>query len=265
MDVAQVLIRPSGASPPLSAADVLEHLKCIRFLSSEEAIRRLATMAVTGRILWLYRKCFPREYSRSTASTAIPVSRDGESGYSAKEQEFMQLVDRHLFPLPDFFFEDARFDGVPIYPQGADWEEESENIRLPIRAAMMLFMEDSSPDWQEWLPPGLRPRLGALNWHRFEQRCRKAGGLKRSLPLLVRFVSHNTGNLWLDADQDCEIQDFAWKVEDIRYLTKEWRQAQRFMQKLDRLVERMEKHPRYWLALLIRLWNACIKTERQGP
>ncbi len=265
MDVAQVLTRPSGASPPLSATNVLEHLKCIRFLSSEEAIRRLATMADTGRILWLYSKYFPREYFHSTASIAIPVSRDGESGYSAKEQEFMQLVDRHLFPLPDFFFEDARFDIVPIYPQGADWEDEAENIRLPIRAAMTLFMEDPSPDWEEWLPCGPQPQLGALNWRRFERSCRKAGGLKRSLPLLVRFVSHNTGNLWLDADPDCEIQDFAWKGEDIRYLTKEWRNAQKFMHKLDRLVERMEKHPRYWLAQLIRLWNACIKTERQAP
>ncbi len=127
----------------------------------------------------------------------------------------MNLVDRHLFPLPDFFFEDARFNVIPIYPQNADWEEEPENIRLPIRAAMTLFMEDPSPDWEEWLPSNLRPRLGALDWRKFERRCRRAGGLKARLPLLIRLASHNTGNLWLDADPGCEIQDFAWKEEDI--------------------------------------------------
>ncbi len=176
----------------------------------------------------------------------------------------MTLVDRHLFPLPDFFFEDARFSVIPIYPQGVDYEEDPEFIELPIRAAMTLFRDEPSPDWEEWLPPRLQPRLGALDWRKFERRCRKAGGLKARLPLLLQFVSHNTGNLWFDADWEWDIQDFSWREEDIRYLVKEWRRAQRFMERLDELIERMEQHRRYWLAQLVRLWNACIKTERMA-
>ncbi len=245
-----------------SATTALTQLKRIRFLSAQDAIEQLANLANTGQILWLYRKHFPREYSRSTASAEIPHSRDGESGYSAKEQEFMTLVDRHLFPLPDFFFDDARFNVIPIYPQGVDYEEDPEYLKLAIRAAMTLFLDEPSPDWQEWLPRKLQPQLGALDWRRFERQCRKAGGRKSRLPLLLQFVSHNTGNLWFDADMEWAIQDFAWREEDMRYLAKEWRRAQRFMGKLDELIERMEKHPRYWLAQLVRLWNACIKTER---
>ena len=247
---------------PASATTALAQLKGIRFLSAQDAIEQLANLANTGQILWLYRKHFPRDYSRSTASAEIPLSRDGETGYSAKEQEFMTLVDRHLFPLPDFFFDDARFNVIPIYPQGVDYEEDPEYLKLAIRAAMTLFLDEPSPDWQEWLPPELQPQLGALDWRKFERRCRKAGGMKARLPLLIQFVSHNTDNLWFDADQEVEIQDFAWNEEDIRYLAKEWRKAQRFMQKLDPLLNRMETHPRYWLAQLVRLWNACVKTER---
>lgn len=260
MGMANKPLNPSHYQPA-SATTALAQLKRIRFLSAHEAIEQLANLVNTGQILWLYRKYFPREYSRSSASAEIPVSRDGESGYSAKEQEFMMLVDRHLFPLPDLFFEDGRFNMIPIYPQGVDYED-AESLKLPIRAAMMLFMDEPSPDWEAWLPPNLRPRRGALDWRKFERRCRQAGGLKAHLPLLIRFVSHDTGNLWFDADQEIEIDDFAWREEDIRYLAKEWRQAQKFIQKLDVLIQRMERHPRYWLAQLVRFWNACVKTER---
>ena len=240
---------------PAPATTALAQLKHIRFLSAQDAIEQLANVANTGQILWLYRKHFPREYTRSTARAEIPHSRDGESGYSVKEQEFMTLVDRHLFPLPDFFFDDARFNVIPIYPQGVDYEEDPEYLKLAIRAAMTLFLDEPSPDWEEWLPPNLRPTLGALDWRKFERRCRKAGGMKARLLLLLQFVSHNTENLWFDADQEVEIQDFEWNEEDIRYLAKEWRRAQQFMQKLDPLLNRMEKHPRYWLAQLVRVWK----------
>ncbi len=261
MEMANKPLNPSQHRPA-SATTALAQLKRIRFLSAQNAIEQLANLANTGQILWLYRKHFPREYSRSTASAEIPRARDGESGYSAKEQEFMMLVDQHLFPLPDFFFDDARFTVIPIYPQGVDYEEDPEYLKLAIRAAMTLFLDEPSPDLGEWLPPKLQPQLGALDWKKFERRCRKAGGLKARLPLLIQFVSHNTENLWFDADREVEIQDFEWNEEDMQYLAKEWRRAQRFMLKLDPLLDRMEQHPRYWLAQLVRLWNGCIKTER---
>jgi hypothetical protein len=260
MDVAIASAQPATPPWPLPAAQAVAHLKRMRLFSAREALERLSTLADTGRILWLYRKYFPREYARSTASPEIPVSSDGETGYSEKEKEFLSLVDQRLFPLPDFF-DDTRYDMVPIYPQGISWDEDLEYLTLPIQAAMTLFMDESWTHWHEWLPSNLRPRTGPLDWTKFERQCRRAGGLKARLPLLAQFVSHNTGNLWLDVDWESGVQDFTWKEEDIQWLIKEWRSAKRFMRKLDPLLTRMEQHPRYWLAQLVRFWNAGLKTE----
>ena len=86
--------------------------------SARQRLERLATLAETAQLLFLflYRKYFPREYAASTASVKIPIGRDGEVGYSEREQEFLRLVDQRLFPLADFFFDDGRFPNVPLNP-----------------------------------------------------------------------------------------------------------------------------------------------------
>jgi hypothetical protein len=255
---------PKG-SPSVSATTAIAHLKRVRFLSAQEAIQRLATLADTGRILWLYRKYFPREYECSTASSQIPVSLDGECGYSEREGEFLRLVDQHLFPLPDLFFDESRFDMIPLYPQGVEWDDDPEYLRVSLRAGLELVEGEFSSLWEQWLPQSLHPQAGQLDWKKFTRRCRRVGGLAVRLPLLIELVSHNTDNLWLDVCWESGVQDFAWKEEDIEWLKKEWRAAQRFYKRLDALLDRMDKHPRFWLTRLIKLWNACLQTESARP
>ncbi len=265
MEVALVQTPPSDSSPALSATNVVSQLKRIRFLSAGEALLRLNTLSETSRILWLYRKYFPREYARSTASALVPVTPDGDCGYSEREKEFLELVDKRLFPMPDLFFDETRFDMIPIYPQGVDWDEELEYLRLSLRAGMELLQEEESPFWEQWLPANLRPKPGEHDWKKFEQVCRRVGGSATRLPLLIDLVSHNTGTLWLDAYWESGVEGFTWSEEDVQLLAKEWRAAQRFMNKVDPLLDRIEKHPRYWLTRLVKLWNASIKTgERKN-
>lgn len=260
MDTACPTTQAPSHSPSLSATRALAHLSRIRFLSAQEALQRLSSLAETGQILWLYRKYFPREYARSTASVQVPLSSDGGCGYSEREKEFLALVDRDLFPMPDLFFEDERFDMLPIYPQGVDWDEDLESLRLSLRAAMELIQGEDSPLWEQWLPAKLRPLEGPRRWRKFARLCRRAGGLKARLPLLIDLVSHNTGNLWLDITWESGLQDFGWNEKDLKLLRQEWRAAQRFLQKIDPLLDRMDKHPRYWLTELVKKWNAAIKT-----
>ncbi|MBI4789315.1 MAG: hypothetical protein HY782_19970 [Chloroflexi bacterium] len=258
-----IAVYPLAPSPPrLPASSALSHLKHVRFFSPQEALERLATLAETAQLLVLYRKYFPREYAASTASVQLPVSRDGESGYSEREQEFLRLVAQHLFPLADFFFDDGRFPNIPLTPLGLDYEEDVEQLRPALHGAMALWMDDQSPFWDEWLPAKLRPKPGQLDWERFEKLCAARRGLESRLPLLIQFVSHNTRNLFFDMTWEYSVQDFAWTEEDMNLLIQEWREAKEFMQKLDPLLDRMEKHPRYWFTRLVQLWNQCNKIEK---
>lgn len=246
---------------PPSASSAVANLKRLRFLPAQDAIARLATLADTGRILWLYRRHFPRAYARSTASAQILISQVGECGYSEREKEFFTLVDQHLFPMPDLFFEESRFDVIPIYPQGVDWDDDLEYLRLSLRAGMELIQGEDSPFWAQWLPANLRPIAGDHAWKRFERDCRRAGGLKSLFPQLIELVSHDTGNMWLDISWEMGVQDVNWTEEDMKALTLEWRRARRYLDKLEPLLARIDKHPRYWLTELVRLWNASLKME----
>lgn len=249
----------------VSAATAIQRLRAIRFIPAREAIAQIAVWQESSRILQLYRQYFPQEFAYSTASTIVPIHH-GEPGYSEREHEFFKLVDQRLFGLPETMFDMERLPGIPIYPIGIDWEDERENARLSLRAAMALVSDDDTMLWDAWLPPHLRPLSGERDWKCFAELCRNAKGLAVRFPLLLELVALDTGNLWLDTTWDTSWEEYPWEEKAIEYLKKEWRKAQHIFAQLDPLLERMDKHPRYWLTRLVKLWNGAIKvTARQNP
>jgi hypothetical protein len=84
-----------------------------------------------------------------------------------------------------------------------DWEDERENMRLSVRAAMALVSDDDALIWEAWLPQELRPQSGERDWARFAELCRQSKGLAARLPLLLEFAALDTGNLWLDTSWEC--------------------------------------------------------------
>ncbi len=248
------------SSPPqiVSAAKAIRRLQCVRFTPASEAVEQLAVWQETSRILHLYRRYFPQEFARSTASTVIP-SQGGERGYSDREVEFFHLVDQRLFPLPDPLFDSERLPSIPIYPQGLDWEDERENLRVSLRAAMALVTDDDGILWDAWLPKDLRPASGERDWSRFVQQCRKAKGRTTRIPMLIQLAAHNTGNMWLDMTWEYSWEEYLWREDEMEFLIREWRKAQRILAQLNPLLDQMDNHPRYWLRRLVKLWNDALK------
>jgi len=242
----------------VSAVAAIQRLRAIRFIPAREAVAQLAVWQESSRILQLYRRYFPQEFTHSTAGTQVPIQHH-EPGYSERELEFLNLVDQRLFPLPEMMFDNERLPSIPIYPQGVDWEDEPENIRLSLRAAMALVSGDDWIQWETWLSPHLRPLSGERDWKCFAELCRHTKGLAVRFPLLLELVALDTGNLWLDTSWDASWEEYPWEEEAIEYLKKEWQEAQRIFAQLDPLLDRMDKHPRYWLTRLVKLWNAAIK------
>jgi hypothetical protein len=112
------------------------------------------------------------------------------------------------------------------------------------------------------LPPHLRPERGERDWDRLAEMCRNAKGLAKRFPLLLDLVALNTGNLWLDQNWECCCDDYPWEEMAVECLKKEWRKAQRIFAQLDPLLDHMDKHPRYWLRRLVKLWNSALKSAQ---
>ncbi|MBI3913762.1 MAG: hypothetical protein HY327_06200 [Chloroflexi bacterium] len=250
---------PSVPPQLVSAAAAIQRLRSIKFIPAREVVEQLGVWQESSHILFLYRRYFPQQFTRSTASTVIPIHH-AERGYSERELEFFKLVDQHLFPLPEMMFDMERLPSIPIHPQGVDWEDEPENLRLSLRAAMALVSDDDAMLWEAWLPPLLRPASGERDWDHFAELCRHAKGLAVRFPLLIELVGHDTGNMWLDVSWETGWEDYLWGEAEMEYLKKEWRKAQRIFTQLNPLLDRMDKHPRYWLKRLVKMWNRALKT-----
>ncbi len=253
--------------PPLivSAAMAIRRLRCVRFTSASDAVEQLAVWQETSRILQLFRRYFPQEFARSSASTVIPKQGD-ERGYSERELEFFRLVDQRLFPLPEMMFDMERLPSIPIYPQGVDWEDDSENLPLSLRAAMALISDGDGCSWESWLPKHIRPEAGERDWSRFMRLCRKAKGRATRFPLLIQLAAHDTGNMWLDTSREYSWEEYFWGEQEMEFLIREWRKAERIFAQLNPLLDQMDKHPRYWLRRLVKLWNAAVKVPpEQSP
>ena len=253
---------PSAFPQVVSAATAVQRLRSIQFISARDAMAHLSVWQESSRILHLYQRYFPRQFACSTASDAIPIQH-GDAGYSMLELEFFTLVDQHLFPLPELFFDMERHGCIPLYPQGVDWEDPRDDMRLSLRAAMALVSNDDSMLWEAWLPPHLRPIPSKHDWEHFAELCRNEKGLAARFPLLLDFVGRDTGNTWLDSNWEGYWENYPWEEAAMEYLKEEWRKAQRIFAQLNPLLDRMDKHPRYWLKRLVTLWNRSIKTPVQ--
>ncbi len=242
----------------LSAERAVRRLRSLRLTPARLALDRLNELRESSRLLYLYRKHFPQAFARSTASTVIPGQAD-EPGHSEREVEFFALVDRHLFPLPEFLFDSGRLPSIPVYPQGVDWEEDRENLRLSLGASMALVSGEEDDLWKTYLPRNLRPENSPRDWEKLQEMCAKTNGLTARFPLLLDLVTHGTGNLWLDTSWEYAWEEIPWEEKAMDHLIEEWRKAQAIWARLDPLLDHIDRHPRYWLRRLVNLWNGAIK------
>ncbi len=242
----------------VSAERAMRKLKSLRLTPVGRSLDRLDGLRESSRILSLYRMHFPQRFASSTASTSVPPRAD-ECGYSERETEFFTLVDRELFPLPEFLLESERLPSIPVYPQGVDWEDDRENFRLSLRVTMAMVSGEDEEDWSRWVPRDLHPDNSPRNWTKFESLCKRAGGLTSRLPLLFDFVTHGTGNIWLDTSWEYSYEDLPWEERSMTYLIDEWRKAQQISARLDPLLDHIDAHPRYWLRRIVTLWNDAGK------
>jgi hypothetical protein len=80
----------------------------------------------------------------------------------------------------------------------------------------------------------------------------------RYVPELIDVVAHDSGNFWVDVDEESVgYHQFGWTEKEIRWLAIEWRAAQEIFRRSDLAMGWLERKSQR-LGEVIELWNRCV-------
>lgn len=242
--------------------DALDWLRVFHEFSVGNVMDYLGDKLDQANMLTLYRTLFPAQYKRSKASLER-----GEL-YSAKEQEFFELVNQRLFPLDDVWLVE-RDNNIPYMLAGIDVET-LDQYDWPIQALGALIWEYYRGMWEMVLEElGMDtcsvplPLEGRVYWKKLVRLCKRAGGAMACLPDALNVIAHDTGNFLLDVCPET-YEPIPWTLENVRQLAIEWKRANRIMARFGLVVDWLRDNPP-GLAPVVETWNRCIEQAPGDP
>lgn len=263
--------------PTLSVSGALMRLRYYQLpLTFAEATTYLRGLWNSTQLLSLYRHYFPAEFSASTASASLwaQTHDKGNSGmvkgclYSPKELEFVRLVDEKLFPLyVDYYLEEIeeRCDIIYIPSFGIDWWQ-TDISDLESGWQLLLLLADHAQVELSWNDAEggleLKELLAEvkdhkLNWDKFKALSQAAGEPLCYLPLALDMLEHNTNNIFLDPTDEIPAEPLEWCIEDIDYLTEEYRETTTISENAQKVVDWLAASPFHFKEVL-ELWKQAL-------
>jgi hypothetical protein len=233
------------------------------------AVEYIASELERERLYALYRKLFPKEWKRSSAS----FEQSSSSVYhTERELEFIELISERYFPLSTWLdWSDFRFDHIPIETVNYDFccdEFEWREFRPCLQFAVTAFLwRDTDPDDENWremlasfnvrleaLPPINRatPPFSVLYAGRENPKIR------RFLDL-IEFIYHDTGNPFIDTTYCQPVDLYEWTFENLEKLNAEYGAVSKYFESMDSIdadIERGGALPTF--RELISLWNTGL-------
>lgn len=211
----------------------------------------------------LYRKLFPKDWEKSTAS----FKRTGERVYhTEREYEFIEIVSDRLFPLCSWLdWTDYRFDHIPIEPINFDLccgEYEWQEFRpcLQFGVAAFLWREHNDEDWSDILahfgmkPGELPPLCPETPPFALLQEQRDNPKIGRFLHLL-EFIYHDTGNPFIDTTCCQPTQLYEWTEENLERLKKDYQGVSDYYASMESLDASIQENALATFKELIAIWN----------
>jgi hypothetical protein len=260
---------PAAQATPLSVGSAIHFLQtCNIPCCVSDAIAYLEERASCATLLQLYQHFFPAEWKQSTAPW---FPRPGEA-HSPRELEFLELVNKQLFPISDWYLDDntERLNSIPVVPHDIDWWNcDIEDFALVYQFCISLM--GSGFELDEWLerfhfqPDCLLP-VEQLDWKKFGTLCKKAPAPLCYLYQAVSVVDHSTECIWIDTNVEM-MQWAEWNVETLEWLHTSWLEAQIIWQKVEELDEWLKGDSRRFQEA-VSLWNRAkdrTKRKRQKP
>jgi hypothetical protein len=257
----------------LSVANATRRLQRFRLPTAGEAHRILQSLLAQSQCLRLYQHYFPQEFVASAARVQPPGDR-----LSLREREFLKLVNERLFPLSEWYLDELRaeagedwFDLIPLCQINPIMYEDDDGLAWPIRA-FMAMLTGAEEVWAE-----IKEQLGldvprpiamdwsefTLNWAGFTSLCEQAGELAAGVPTVIEVVGRDTGNFWLDFDDEMMASaGLSWTIETMDALAAEWQEAQPIIQRFNRALDWLQQNPEQ-LAQIVAFWNRSME-EKPG-
>ncbi len=247
----------------VQAKDALDWLRVFQDFSVSKVMEYLEEKLDQANMLTLYKTLFPTQYRRSKASLER-----GEL-YSAREQEFFELVNQRLFPIDDSWVME-RDNNIPYMLVGIDLET-LDQYDWPIQALGALMFEYCHGLWEMAIEAaGLDacrvpspPEQGKVDWKRFVRLCKQAGGAVKYLPDALNVIAHDTNNFLLDTCPET-YEPIPWSLENVRQLAIEWKRAEKIWARFGWVVDWLRDNPLN-LTQVVEVWNRSIVTDRGGP
>ena len=257
----------------IDAGEVLrsiEWLSHARDHSATAALDYLEQLRSSTAILDAYRRMFPALWACSAAPTS--GYDDKYPAHSPREAEFLRIISRHYFYLPEddgWVDEEQHYDSIPVTPmQGDSWccgDFEIDNLRACFHVSIGLF--GGTDYWEHvaaryQLDPAQHKPVVEIDYGLFKRLCQAEPTALKHLPLALDLMHYETGNVWLD-NSFCQPQTYyAWTVQNILKLSREFKEARQVMRKMDDLDRYLDNHPQEGVPRAIELWNSAAKKSK---
>ncbi|MCB8980597.1 MAG: hypothetical protein H6657_24570 [Ardenticatenaceae bacterium] len=153
-----------------------------------------------------------------------------EDCLSQSVANFLAAINRDYFPVQDdVWIEDVDhlawlLEQIYIEPQGyeldADFVSDLDDYQEPLRTLLSLASDDPVEDLPDISLHGLDEIIAAMPLPQ---------PIRDHLPVMIKLVTHNTDNPWLDWSYGDLAQGYfmlpEWNVENVAYLKEEWEGA----------------------------------------
>jgi hypothetical protein len=275
---------------PSSTAEALYSLRQYQFtINPVKSLDYLETQLNRYQLLTLYQHFFPSEWATSQTSLYFPIEGNSktvslDNHHSPRELEFITLVYTHLFPMSFWAVESAheeRLQAIPITSMGVDWqiEEGIENLRmgwkllLPFSKEGRYWLEDVEPEGSEWFDSEFETHQVSykdiqhpdrIDNKQLRRLCCEITTPLQFLPLALKLLDHETGNIWLDASPNemnygLYASSLPWSKSSVNFLHRKWKQASRILDAAYLLIEWLEPDMKAHAKLLLQLWTRALK------
>ncbi len=244
-----------------------------------QAKESVALVRSASQYLDLYQHFFPAEFraslQRNERCGLIPLP---GNAYTLFEVQFLHLVDRHLFPIPEYVFDDPceenRCYGVPIESYGLGSIYEYGNVGdavsdMDLGWQLLFYLIGDLPDAffdGVFDPPmdgifDLEIGGGLLDRDMLQKQCEAEEGPLAFLHLAIAMLYHDTGTAWLDATFDMPIDDARWERDVVEELVRQFVESQEIWKKANQCVNWLEEDILSHFTEVVDLWNRSITTR----
>ncbi len=233
----------------------------------------------SGQYLDLYQHYFPADFRRSLARNRrhwlLPLP---GNAYTLFELQFLQLVDKHLFPIPEYVFEDPceenRCFGVPIEPNGLApvFEDGSADAICDMALGWQLLFYLGGQLQAEFFdgmfePPtegifDLEIEWGQVDPSVFRRRCEERKTPLSYLYLAIAMLDRDTGTVWLDATYELPVEDARWDRETVDALVEQFVESEEIWERATQFVRWLEEDILHHFTEVVVLWNQSIRESR---